>query len=49
MIKFATDFVKLKDLTEEKEKTENLLSEKMDRWMYLNELNEKIEEQKRDK
>lgn len=38
----ATNFVKLNELTKEKEETERLLSEKMDRWVYLNDLNDKI-------
>ncbi len=45
MLKFARDFVKLKELNEEKEKTEALLEEKMERWMYLEELAAKIAEQ----
>ena len=43
--KAATDFVKLNALMEEKEAKENLLEEKMDRWMYLNDLAEQIEAQ----
>lgn len=38
----ATDFVKLGELTKEKEQAEALLEEKMDRWVYLEELAEKI-------
>ncbi len=38
----ATNSVKLKELIEEKEKTEVQLEEKMDRWVYLNDLNERI-------
>lgn len=45
----TSDFVKLQELLEEKEKKEALLEEKMGRWEYLNELAEKIEEQKRNK
>ncbi len=45
MIAFATDFVKLKDFTEQKEEAEQLLEEKMERWMYLEELAKKIAEQ----
>ena len=41
----ATDYTKLQELLEEKEKIENKLEEKMDRWVYLSELAEKIEEQ----
>ncbi|MDO4617097.1 MAG: ABC-F family ATP-binding cassette domain-containing protein [Lachnospiraceae bacterium] len=44
--KFATDFVKLNELTKEKEEAEILLEEKMDRWVYLNDLAERIEGQK---
>ena len=43
--KAATDFVKLNALMEEKEAKENLLEEKMDRWVYLNDLAEQIEAQ----
>ena len=42
MEEFATDFYELNKLTVEKEETEKLLEEKMSRWMYLEELNEKI-------
>ena len=45
MMKFATDFVKLKEITEAKEEAELLLEEKMDRWMYLEDLAKKIAEQ----
>lgn len=44
--KFATNFVKLNELTKEKEEAEALLEEKMDRWVYLNDLAERIEAQK---
>jgi ATP-binding cassette subfamily F protein uup len=40
--KNARDFVKLNQLTQEKEETEEKLSEKMDRWVYLNDLNDRI-------
>ena len=43
--KSATDFVKLNELTKEKEEVEILLEEKMQRWMYLMELEEKIKNQ----
>lgn len=46
--KCATDFVKLNELMQEKEKTEDELSDKMERWVYLNDLAEKIEAQKRE-
>ena len=38
----ASDFVRLNELTKEKERTEQLLEEKLERWMYLQELAEKI-------
>lgn len=44
MNKNATNSVKLKEIMEEKEKTENLLMEKMDRWEYLEELAKKIQQ-----
>lgn len=45
MASSATDFVKLNDLLEEKTKAEELLEEKMNRWMYLEDLAEKIKNQ----
>lgn len=42
----ATNSVKLKELMEEKEKAECALEEKMERWVYLNDLAEKIAAQK---
>lgn len=47
--KSATDFVKLQELMDEKQKIEAELEEKYDRWTYLNDLAEKIEEEKRNK
>lgn len=44
MNKNATNSVKLKEIMEEKEETENLLMEKMDRWEYLEELAKKIQQ-----
>ena len=41
----ATNSVKLKELLEEQEKTQGELDEKMERWVYLNDLAEKIVEQ----
>lgn len=41
----TNDFVKLQKLYEEKESLASQLSEKMDRWMYLEELAEKIKTQ----
>ena len=43
----ATDFVKLGELTREKESAEQELEEKMDRWMYLEDLKERIEHDNR--
>lgn len=42
----ATNSGKLSELTVEKEETERTLEEKMDRWVYLNDLAEKIAQQK---
>lgn len=47
MIENGCDFVKLNALTIEKESTEQLLEEKMERWMYLQDLAEKIAQQNR--
>lgn len=44
MNKNATNSVKLKEIMEEKEETENLLMKKMDRWEYLEELAKKIQQ-----
>ena len=41
----ATNSVKLKELLEEQEKVQGELDEKMERWVYLNDLAEKIAEQ----
>ena len=41
----ATNSVKLKELLEEQEKIRGELDEKMDRWVYLNDLAEKMAEQ----
>ena len=41
----ATNSGKLNELTKEKETAEALLEEKMDRWVYLNDLAEQIEAQ----
>lgn len=43
----TSDFEKLQELLKEKEDTEKLLEKKMDRWTYLNELAEEIEETKK--
>lgn len=42
MMANATNSAKLSELTAEKEKTEALLEEKMERWVYLNDLAERI-------
>lgn len=41
----SRDFVKLNEFTKEKEEAEAMLEEKMDRWVYLNDLAEQIENQ----
>ena len=46
--KCATDFIKLNEFMQEKEKTEAKLSDKMERWVYLIDLAERIEEQKKE-
>ncbi len=43
--KSSSDYTKLQELLEKKEKIEDKLEEKMERWIYLSELAEKIEEQ----
>ena len=45
MASCTSDFVRLNELLAEKEKNEKLLEEKIDRWMYLEELAEKIKNQ----
>lgn len=42
----SRDFVKLQELTNQKEEIEQQLEEKMNRWVYLNDLAEKIEAEK---
>lgn len=46
MAAHASQYSRLAELTEEKEKVQAALDEKMERWMYLTELNEKIQAQK---
>ncbi len=41
ILKYSHDFVKLNELSAKKEETANNLSEKMDRWLYLEELAQK--------
>ena len=45
----ATNSVKLREIMEQKEKAQADLDEKMDRWVYLHDLAERIEAQKREK
>ena len=42
----ATNSMKLREIMEEKENTQQKLDEKMDRWVYLNDLAERIQAQK---
>ncbi|MCR4955662.1 MAG: ABC-F family ATP-binding cassette domain-containing protein [Lachnospiraceae bacterium] len=44
MVKNATNSVKLSELLKEKEETEGALEEKMQRWEYLTDLNERIQQ-----
>lgn len=48
MMANATNSMKLSELTAEKEQAEQELEEKMERWVYLNDLAEKIEAQKKE-
>ncbi|HCW04883.1 MAG TPA: ABC transporter [Clostridium sp.] len=43
----TADYTLLQDLLEEKEEVENKLEEKMERWIYLNDIAEKIEKEKK--
>ncbi len=43
MVKFASDFVKLNEINKEKEELSIQLEEKMDRWMYLEDLKARID------
>jgi ATP-binding cassette subfamily F protein uup len=43
ILKNGSNFVKLNDLTQQKEEIQALLSAKMERWMYLEELHEQIQ------
>ena len=49
MMSNATNSVKLAEIIREKEKKEAELEEKMDRWVYLNDLAEQIEAEKASK
>lgn len=42
ILKSSSDYVKLQELSDIKEKLENQLSDKMERWVYLNDLAERI-------
>lgn len=44
ILKAASNFVKLNELSQKKEELQNILSEKMERWIYLEELNEQIKQ-----
>lgn len=44
--KNANNYAKLRELMEEKEQVEELLDAKLERWVYLNNLNEQIEAEK---
>lgn len=46
IVRNATDYPKLNALTKEKEETEEKLTEKMERWEYLTELAERIEQER---
>ena len=46
ILKNASNFVKLNELTNEKMKAEAALEEKMERWEYLEDLAERIQKQK---
>ena len=45
MAAHASQYSRLTELTKEKKETQSLLDEKMERWMYLTELKEKIDAQ----
>ncbi|SFG09988.1 ABC-F family ATP-binding cassette domain-containing protein [Oribacterium sp. WCC10] len=47
ILKNSRDFVKLNELTKDKEEAENTLTEKIERWEYLSDLNERILAQKK--
>ena len=49
LVKFSTDFVKLQEVMKEKDDLTKELEEKYERWTYLNDLSERIEEQKKNK
>ena len=43
MMQYAQDFIRLHELTQEKEEKEALLDEKMERWAYLSDLQDQID------
>lgn len=45
MKKVSADFVRLQELMDEKAQLEEQLAEKMERWVYLNDLNDRIQAQ----
>lgn len=45
MTEYASDFVKLNELTKERERKQQELENKMERWMYLEDLAQQIKEQ----
>jgi len=45
-LEYASDYIRLQELMDQRQKLETALEEKTDRWVYLNELAEKIEAQK---
>lgn len=49
ILKASRDFVKLNELSKEKENLQNQLDEKMDRWMYLEDLAARIEEEEKER
>ena len=46
MAEAAEDYVRLQELSEERRRLSGLLDEKMERWVYLNDLAEQIAAQK---
>jgi ATP-binding cassette subfamily F protein uup len=45
ILHYANDFIRLNELSSQKEDLENQLAKKMERWEYLSELDEKIRNQ----
>ncbi|NLL76937.1 MAG: ABC-F family ATP-binding cassette domain-containing protein [Clostridiales bacterium] len=45
IVRASTDFIKLNELAKEKKEIEHKLEEKMNRWMYLEDLKDKIDKQ----